>query len=92
MTQRLIGSPVRTKEGFRHVRGRGRFVDDISLPKTSYVAFLRSPYPHAIIKSIDVSRAQQATGVYGVYTGADVAAVTKPFPQLTVPPASRVVD
>lgn len=92
MSFEVIGSPVRTKEGLRHVRGRGRFVDDIALPKMAYAAFLRSPYPHALIKSIDVSQAQNAEGVYGVFTGADIATVTKPFPQLTVPPASKVVD
>ncbi|MEM0349977.1 MAG: xanthine dehydrogenase family protein molybdopterin-binding subunit [Candidatus Caldarchaeum sp.] len=92
MNFQVVGSPVKTKEGLRHVRGRGRFVDDVVLPRMAYVSFLRSPYPHALIKSIDVSRAARADGVLGVFTGADIAAVTKPFPQLTVPPASKVVD
>ncbi|MEM4304266.1 MAG: xanthine dehydrogenase family protein molybdopterin-binding subunit, partial [Candidatus Caldarchaeum sp.] len=92
MNFQVVGSPVKTKEGLRHVRGRGRFVDDVVLPRMAYVSFLRSPYPHALIKSIDVSRASRAEGVLGVFTGADIASVTKPFPQLTVPPASKVVD
>ncbi|MEM2236831.1 MAG: xanthine dehydrogenase family protein molybdopterin-binding subunit [Candidatus Caldarchaeum sp.] len=92
MTFSYIGAPVKIKEALRHVKGRGRFVDDISLPGTAYAAFLRSPYPHALIKSIDVSKASTAEGVYGVFTGSDIAAVTKPFPQLTVPPASKVID
>ncbi|MEM3053899.1 MAG: xanthine dehydrogenase family protein molybdopterin-binding subunit [Candidatus Caldarchaeum sp.] len=92
MNFQVVGSSVKTKEGLRHVRGRGRFVDDVVLPRMAYVSFLRSPYPHALIKSIDVSRAARADGVLGVFTGADIAAVTKPFPQLTVPPASKVVD
>lgn len=92
MNFQVVGSPVKTKEGLRHVRGRGRFVDDVVLPRMAYVSFLRSPYPHALIKSFDVSRAAKAEGVLGVFTGADIASVTKPFPQLTVPPASKVVD
>ncbi|MEM2992937.1 MAG: xanthine dehydrogenase family protein molybdopterin-binding subunit [Candidatus Caldarchaeum sp.] len=92
MNFQVVGSSVKTKEGLRHVRGRGRFVDDVVLPRMAYVSFLRSPYPHALIKSIDVSRASRAEGVLGVFTGADIASVTKPFPQLTVPPASKVVD
>lgn len=92
MNFQVVGSPVKTKEGLRHVRGRGRFVDDVVLPRMAYVSFLRSPYPHALIKSLDVSRAAKAEGVLGVFTGADIASVTKPFPQLTVPPASKVVD
>ncbi|MEM0441501.1 MAG: xanthine dehydrogenase family protein molybdopterin-binding subunit [Candidatus Caldarchaeum sp.] len=92
MSFNLVGSSVKTKEGLRHVRGRGRFVDDVVLPNMAHVAFLRSPYPHAVIKSIDTSDAEKAAGVYGVFTGVDIASVTKPFPQLTVPPASRVID
>ncbi|MCS7137964.1 MAG: xanthine dehydrogenase family protein molybdopterin-binding subunit [Candidatus Caldarchaeum sp.] len=92
MVLTFVGSSVKSKEGARHVRGLGRFVEDLVLPRMSHVAFLRAPYPHAYIKSIDVSQAQRATGVYGVFTGSDIASVTKPFPQLTVLPASRVVD
>jgi 2-furoyl-CoA dehydrogenase large subunit len=92
MAFKVVGTPVKTKEGLRHVQGRGRFVEDIKLPNTAYVAFLRSPYPHALIKSIDYTQALRSEGVINVFTGADIAAVTKPFPQLTVPPASKVVD
>ncbi|MEM4186914.1 MAG: xanthine dehydrogenase family protein molybdopterin-binding subunit [Candidatus Caldarchaeum sp.] len=92
MSFNYVGAPVKMKEAVRHVKGRGMFVDDIKLPGMSYVVFLRSPYPHAVIRSIDVSRASSAEGVYGVFTGADIKAVTKPFPQLTVPPASKVID
>ncbi|MCS7129579.1 MAG: xanthine dehydrogenase family protein molybdopterin-binding subunit, partial [Candidatus Caldarchaeum sp.] len=88
----VIGKPVKTKEGARHIRGLGRFVDDVQLPKTAYAFLLRSPYPHALIKSVDLSKASKAEGVLGVFSGADIAAATKPFPQLTVPPASKVVD
>ncbi|MEM4281851.1 MAG: xanthine dehydrogenase family protein molybdopterin-binding subunit [Candidatus Caldarchaeum sp.] len=92
MSFNYIGAPVKMKEAVRHVKGRGMFVDDIKLPGMAYVVFLRSPYPHAVIRSIDVSRASSAEGVYGIFTGADIKAVTKPFPQLTVPPASKVID
>ncbi len=88
----FIGRSVKTKEGYRHVKGLGRFVDDINLPRTVYASLLRSPYPHALIKSIDVSQALKAPGVYAVFTGNDIASITKPFPQLTVPPAAKVVD
>ncbi|MDW7977715.1 MAG: xanthine dehydrogenase family protein molybdopterin-binding subunit [Candidatus Caldarchaeum sp.] len=92
MASAVIGKPVKTKEGARHIRGLGRFVDDVQLPKTAYAFLLRSPYPHALIKSVDLSKASKAEGVLGVFSGADIAAATKPFPQLTVPPASKVVD
>jgi len=92
MSFQVIGKPVKIREGLRHIRGKGRFVDDIRVSGTAYAALLRSPYPHALIKSIDISKAIKAPGVYGVFTGSDIASVTNPFPQLTVPPASKVVD
>lgn len=87
-----IGKPLKTKEGIRHVRGLGRFVEDISLPKMAYAALVRSPYAHARIKSIDISRAVKTPGVIAVLTGKDIASITQPFPQLTTPPASNVKD
>jgi len=83
---------LKTKEGFRHVRGLGRFVEDVSLPGVVYAALVRSPYPHARILDVDVSKALSSRGVLAVITGREVAEHTDPFPQLTVPPASNVRD
>ncbi|MFB9269944.1 xanthine dehydrogenase family protein molybdopterin-binding subunit [Bradyrhizobium erythrophlei] len=46
-----IGARVRRKEDARHLRGRGRFVDDIHMPGLREVAFLRSPTAHARLVS-----------------------------------------
>ena len=46
----------------------GHYVDDIKLPDTLHVAFLRSMYAHAKIKSIDTSEASHAPGVVAVLT------------------------
>ena len=74
-----IGTSVRTKEAPRHVSGRGRFVDDLVLPRTVHAFVLRSPYAHARIVSVDASRAVQAPGVLGVMTPEDVVSRSKPF-------------
>ena len=61
--------------------GAGRFTDDFSLPGQTYLSFLRSPYAHARIVSIDATAAASMPGVLGVLTGADlVAAGVKPLP------------
>ena len=73
-----IGVAVRRKEDFRFVTGRGQYTDDISRPGQSYIHFVRSPYAHAHITSIDVSAAEQHPGVYGTLTGEEVAALTDP--------------
>ncbi len=60
------------KEDPRLVRGKGRFVDDITLPGMLHGALLRSPVAHARIVSIDTSRALAHPGVKAVITGKDL--------------------
>jgi carbon-monoxide dehydrogenase large subunit len=69
-----IGQPVSRLEDPRFITGRGRYVDDINLPRQCYGAVLMSPHAHARIKSIDTASAMAAPGVLAVLTGADVQA------------------
>jgi carbon-monoxide dehydrogenase large subunit len=69
-----IGQPVRRKEDFRLLTGRGRFGDDIVLPRQAHAAFVRSPHAHARIIAVDKTAALAATGALAVLTGADYAA------------------
>ena len=52
-----VGQPVKRFEDPRLVTGQGEYVDDVKLPGMTYAAFLRSPHAHAIIKSIDTTKA-----------------------------------
>jgi aerobic carbon-monoxide dehydrogenase large subunit len=72
-SNRLFGVSVKRREDPRFITGRGRYTDDITLPGTSYAAFVRSPYAHARITSIDRSAAEGSPGVVAVYTGKDLA-------------------
>jgi 2-furoyl-CoA dehydrogenase large subunit len=74
-----VGTSVCSKEGPRHVTGRGRFVDDLVLPRMLHGFVLRSPYAHARIVSVDAGRALKAPGVLGVMTPDDVLTRSKPF-------------
>jgi carbon-monoxide dehydrogenase large subunit len=69
-----IGQPVPRLEDPRFITGRGRFVDDIELPRQSYGAVVMSPHAHARITRIDTAKAKAAAGVLAVLTSADVAA------------------
>src|SRR5690348_8750598 len=69
-----IGQPVRRKEDFRLVTGRGRYVDDIALANSAHAVLVRSPHAHARIVSIDTTAARKAPGVLAVLTGADYLA------------------
>jgi carbon-monoxide dehydrogenase large subunit len=75
-----LGKPVKRKEDPKLVTGRGLYVDDIKLPGMLYAAFLRSPYAHAKIKSIDVSKALRIPGAVAVYTGKDFRGKIGPIP------------
>ncbi|MEM0454751.1 MAG: hypothetical protein QXM81_02830, partial [Nitrososphaerota archaeon] len=89
---KYVGQRIPTREGLRHVRGLGRFVDDFRMPGQLYAVLVRSDLAHARIKSISVERALRVPGVVGVFTGEEIARVQQPFPQLVPPPASDVVD
>ena len=67
--------PVRRKEDARFIRGKGLFVDDISLPGMLYGAVLRSPLAHARIVSVDITAAQAHPAVEAVLTGQTLAAM-----------------
>jgi carbon-monoxide dehydrogenase large subunit len=69
-----IGASVRRKEDYRFLTGKGRYTDDLNRPGQAYAYFLLSPHARAKIKGIDTSAAQQAPGVVGVFTAADLAA------------------
>jgi carbon-monoxide dehydrogenase large subunit len=73
-TVRGVGHSVERKEDARFIRGKGNYVDDVVLPNMLHLELLRSPYAHARLVSIDVSRAAELPGVVAVITGADMAA------------------
>jgi CO/xanthine dehydrogenase Mo-binding subunit len=88
----FVGVNVPRKEDKRLVQGEGVFVDDIKRHGMAYVHFVRSPYAHAAISRIDVSKATALEGVYGTLIGEEVAAETDPFFQIAPPPAGELKD
>lgn len=72
MGARNIGAAVSRLEDPRLITGRGQYVDDIRLPGTLSVAFLRSPEAHARIVSVDLTHARSIPGVVAAYTLADL--------------------
>src|ERR1700751_199686 len=64
-----IGASRKRVEDDRFIRGKGNYTDDIVLPGMLHMEILRSPLPHARIRSIDTSRAWQIPGVHLVLTG-----------------------
>jgi xanthine dehydrogenase YagR molybdenum-binding subunit len=86
--RRLLGTKVRRIDGPEKATGKAKYSLDINRPGMVYGMFLRSPYAHAKIKSIDISPAEKMPGVKAVvlinnakegkelfYAGDEVAAV-----------------
>ncbi|MBX6343304.1 MAG: hypothetical protein IRY97_12655, partial [Thermomicrobiaceae bacterium] len=69
---KLFGASVKRREDPRMITGKGSYTDDIRLPGTLALALVRSPYPHARIRGIDVSKARSMPGVVAIYTGQDL--------------------
>jgi len=69
-----MGASVLRREDRRFLLGKGRYTDDIVLPGQAWGVFVRSPYAHAAIRSIDAAQALASPGVLAVLTGDDVAA------------------
>lgn len=81
-----IGRPLKRKEDPRLIQGLGHYVDDLRLPEMHHAMFVRSPYAHARIRSVDVSKAQSAPGVVLALTGKDVKGVIGAVPCAAVIP------
>jgi carbon-monoxide dehydrogenase large subunit len=67
-----MGHSIKRKEDPRFIRGQGNYVDDIQLPGMIYLDIVRSPFAHAKIKNIDISKAMAIPGVLAVITGKDL--------------------
>jgi carbon-monoxide dehydrogenase large subunit len=70
-----IGRPIRRREDAALLTGRGRYVEDLSVPGTLFIAFARSPYAKARITHIAASAARSSPHVACVITAEDLAGV-----------------
>ncbi|PUA80378.1 xanthine dehydrogenase family protein molybdopterin-binding subunit [Nocardioides currus] len=70
MVGSLLGNHVRRVEDPELLTGRGSYVDDLRIPGTAQAVFVRSPFAHARIGSIDTTEAENAPGVLAVHTAA----------------------
>ena len=90
MSTKYVGQRIKRTEDPRLIKGLAHYVDDIKLPDTLHVAFVRSVYAHARISKVDISEALTAPGVVAVYTGKDVAEKIGPVPCASALPELKV--
>jgi len=70
---KIIGTPVRRVDGVDKVTGQAKYTGDILIPGMVEGKFLRSPYAHARIVSIDTKEAERVQGVVAVLTGKELS-------------------
>lgn len=68
----FMGVRIRRREDPALITGEGKYTGDLQLDGTLYMAVVRSPYPHARVRSIDTSAAKAMPGVAAVLTGAEL--------------------
>lgn len=63
----VIGKSSPRYDGRAKVTGAARFTVDITLPGMLFARVLRSPLPHALVRSLDTSAAARVPGVRAVF-------------------------
>ena len=88
-TRQWIGKDIKRREDPALLTGGATFTNDFSVPGMLHAAVLRSPHPHALIKSVDCTAARELEGVLAVLSGAELAEHIDPLPRFC---AEEVVE
>lgn len=72
-----VGTAVPRRENLQHLRGEARFADDLAT-NAYHVAFVRSPYAHARIRSVSFDRAREHKGFVDGFDGSLIEDQTEP--------------
>jgi carbon-monoxide dehydrogenase large subunit len=81
IADKFIGRSIRPDKSSRFLTGNGLYVADVNLPNMVHAAILRSIHAHARIRSLDAEAARRLEGVFGAWTGREVADRIAPFPE-----------
>jgi CO/xanthine dehydrogenase Mo-binding subunit len=88
----IVGTKVPRIHGLGVVTGQGQYTEHMTMPGTLYTRTLRSPHPHARIKSVDVSKAEKFPGVHAVLYGGNLPAIYQDIKLGSGPPDRGLFD
>src|SRR3954453_16327490 len=69
---RFVGQSVRRREDPRLLTGRGRYVDDVTMPRMLHAHFVRSPAARGTLSGLDVAADRALPGVHAFLTAAEI--------------------
>ena len=88
---RVVGKRIPRIDAAAKITGEAKYTVDVQFPGMLCAKILRSPFPHAKIKTIDTSRAERMRGVKAVITGKDAWDVRHGFVETPRYPADQYV-
>jgi carbon-monoxide dehydrogenase large subunit len=74
-----VGQNIPRPNARRLLQGRGVYTDDLRMPRLAHVVFLRSPYAHARIVSLNFAEAAKRPGVIACFDGQTIAKYCSPW-------------
>ena len=84
-----VGKSIRRIEDPKFLRGKGGYIADRAIPGMMHIALVKSPYAHAVIKSIDTREARALPGVVAIVTGTEAAELCDPLPDFGPDPSKH---
>src|SRR6266849_8880434 len=88
----VVGTKVPRVHGLGVVTGQGQYTEHMTMPGTLYTRTLRSPHPHARVKAVDVTKAEQFPGVHAVLHRGNLPAVYQDVKMGSGPPDRGLFD
>jgi xanthine dehydrogenase molybdenum-binding subunit len=88
----VVGQKVPRVHGIGVVTGLGQYTEHMTMPGTLYTRTLRSPHPHANVKSVDVSKAESFPGVHAVLYQGNLPALYQDVKLGSGPPDRGLFD
>lgn len=89
---KLVGQRMKRKEDPKLITGNATYLDDLNIPNLLHAFIVRSPHPHAHIKSIHKDKALAHPGVVAVYTGKDLEGKINPVPTSWKVPGMNLIE
>jgi len=89
---KILGQMIPRVHALGIMNGQAQYTEHMSMPGTLYTRTLRSPHPHARVKSVDTSKADQYPGVHAVLHRGNLPAIYQDVKLGSGPPDRGLFD
>ncbi|MGI0080544.1 MAG: xanthine dehydrogenase family protein molybdopterin-binding subunit, partial [Nitrososphaerales archaeon] len=89
-SKRYVGTPIKRVEDPRLLTGEDQYIDNLKFPNMAFAGFVRSPYAHARIKKVDLSKLVNEPSVVATVTAEEVRKTSEPIPVVWRVPEAKI--